>query len=307
MHFTSIPNLEKSFIQQLTSAGKLTPFTYGTAPEQVEGLFYTSPNTHFFFEEIVPKKRIVLHFTAGHLKGDLNQLSQQDYHVSVPFVIGRNGTIFQLFSSKHWSHHLGMSSNNPGKIYDKESIAIEISNYGWLNKVGSNLETAYSRALNNVTGKKNPIDIYADLSETEAYKEINPPYREKKFYAAYTDAQLKSLIRLVRWLCQKYQIPKAVLPPELRFESTKAARDFAGIVSHVNYRTDGKWDIGPAFDWDGFVSGLNAPVPSATRGATMKSKPGLTEEAFTKNKNKGDKYESSKRTVMRAYDPGNWE
>ena len=84
--------------------------------------------------------------------------------------------------------------------------------------------------------------------------------------------------RLVRWLCQKYQIAKAVLPPDLRFETTKAARDFAGIVSHVNYRTSGKWDIGPTFDWDGFVAGINAPVPSATRGGTMKSKPGVTED-----------------------------
>lgn len=307
MHFTTIPNLEKTFIQQLTSAGKLSPFTYGTSPEQVEGLFYTSPNTHFFFEEIIPKKRIVLHFTAGHLKGDLNQLSMQDYHVSVPFVIARNGTIFQLFSSKHWSHHLGMSTNNLGKIYDKESIAIEISNYGWLNQVGTNLETAYSRVVNKVTGKKGPIDIYANLNETEAYKEINPVFREKKFYASYTDPQLKSLIKLVRWICHKYQIPKAILPPEIRFETFKQARDFAGIVSHVNYRSEGKWDIGPAFDWDGLAAGINAPAPSATRGRASKAKTNVDEEKFTKNKNRGDKYRAGKKLVLKEYNPGNWE
>ncbi len=306
MNYSNIPALENKYIQDLKSANKLSPFIYGTAPNQVEGLFYTSPNSNFFFEEMIPKKRIVLHFTAGHLKGDLNQLTQQDYHVSVPFVIARNGTIFQLFSSKYWSHHLDMTSNNPDKIYDKEAVAIELSNYGYLNKVGQDLETIYSRLKNKDTGKVGPVDIYTSINEADAYNETNQPFRDKTFYASYTDAQMKSLIKLVRWLSDKYSIPKVILPEEQRFEATKAARDFLGITSHVNYRTDGKWDIGPAFDWDGLVNGINEER-SGVRGGAAVSKPSVNEDNFTRNKSKGDRYNKIKKTIWRGYDPRKWE
>ena len=64
-------------------------------------------DTSYYYEEEFPKERIVLHFTAGYLKGDIAQLSRQSVEVSVPFVIARSGLIYNLWKSKLWSYHLG--------------------------------------------------------------------------------------------------------------------------------------------------------------------------------------------------------
>ena len=60
-----------------------------------------------FFREAVKKDQIVLHYTIGYLPGDIATLSQSNKHLSVPFVIGRNGNIYNLFPSKYWAYHLG--------------------------------------------------------------------------------------------------------------------------------------------------------------------------------------------------------
>jgi N-acetyl-anhydromuramyl-L-alanine amidase AmpD len=304
MHFSELKATESSTKASLLAQNRLSPFTYGSA-DQVTGFFVSSPQSGFFYDTIHEKKRIVLHFTAGHLRGDLNQLSQADYAVSVPFVIARDGTIYQLFSSKYWSHHLGMKSNNPQKIYDRESIGIELSNYGCLTKVEDHLETCYSRIFNKQKNRPNPVDIYCHESDLSAYQEIETPFREASFFASYTAVQLDSLVLLIRWLSTQYSIPRQLLPTEDRYRTNKSARDFRGILSHVNYRDSGKWDIGPAFDWDGLLEGIQT-TSSVTRGPGQSGNVSIDEYQFTKDKNQAGEY-TGRRIKIRPYDPGNFE
>ena len=56
-----------------------------------------SGDESYFYKSKFPKDQIVLHYTVGYLKGDIATLTQSDYHVSVPFIIGRNGKIYNLF------------------------------------------------------------------------------------------------------------------------------------------------------------------------------------------------------------------
>jgi N-acetyl-anhydromuramyl-L-alanine amidase AmpD len=303
-----LPTLEQNFF--INAASRLEPFDYLKGQERVQGYFYTPPTRHFYYFEAQRKKRIVLHFTAGHLQSDMNQLSQANYHVSVPFVIARDGKIYQLFYSKYWSHHLGLASGNPGKIYDKEAIGIELCNYGWLKPVGQELETIYSRQMNASTGLPNPVDVYCNINDTEAYSQLDTPYRDQEFYASYTPAQLESLIVLVRYLTALYLIPREFLPEENRYLTNKTNMDFKGIISHVNYRNSGKWDIGPAFEWSALIEGTKSaqfipvinPIRS-TRGTI--SQP--SESEFTQGKNLGSAYNPRKRTILRAYDPFDFE
>ena len=44
------------------------------------------------------------------------------------------------------------------------------------------------------------------------------------------------------------------------YETTPDVLKFSGIVSHVNYRNEGKWDIGPAFDWNQLIEKVQAPL-----------------------------------------------
>lgn len=240
-----------------------SPFAVPVEGENLtlRGVFCKSKSRSGYFNTPEPphgKQRIVLHFTAGNLSGGINTLTTQNFRVSVPFVIARDGTIYQLFPSKDWSGHIGAGIGNAGtgNAQDKVTIAIEIINYGYLVERGANLETIYSRPKDN-PGR---IDLYCPLTQTEAYQKLNVPFRDQKYYASYTQPQYESLIILLRFLTKKYNIPRQFLNESVRYQGTQDVLSFKGIVSHVNYRTGGKWDLGPAFDWQQVISGVQAPA-----------------------------------------------
>ena len=192
----------------------------------------------FFYKEEIAKKKIVLHFTMGYLKGDIATLTKS--HVSVPFVIGRNGIIYNLFTSKYWSYHLGPSAMGGNTAMSRECIGIEISNIGPLKKIGDNLVTTYS-----------DTDIYCSLTETQFYTKLSTKYRGFEYFATYTSAQYEALAKLIRFLCAKYSLPKKFLnePGRYLIMDAPGFTNYTGVVSHVNCRND-KVDIGPAFDWN---------------------------------------------------------
>lgn len=243
----------------------------------------------------INKERIVLHYTTGNIQSDLATLTKNTTNgkpVSVPFVIARDGRIYQLFSSNDWAGHLGPGLGNQvgmNNAQDKRTIGIELSNYGYLVEQGSNLETYYSR-LKNEDGSINPIDVYCPKSQTEAYQKIATPFREQVYFATYTEAQYESLTILLRFLTNKFNIPRQFLPESERFITTPNVLTFKGIVSHINYRSSGKWDIGTAFDWQKVIEGISAPtfIPElvATKGI-MKT---VSKEKVLKNDKELDKF-----------------
>ena len=102
MKASSIPNHENTFqTSGIDSAGKKFILKEGTFP--IKGTTETvkimdcardNDDKSFFYPEETAKRKIVLHFTMGYLKGDIATLTKQ--HVSVPFVIGRNGNIYNV-------------------------------------------------------------------------------------------------------------------------------------------------------------------------------------------------------------------
>jgi N-acetyl-anhydromuramyl-L-alanine amidase AmpD len=200
----------------------------------------------FFYQVETVKKKIVLHFTMGYLKGDIGTLTNQ--HVSVPFVIGRNGNIYNLFASKYWSYHLGPGAIGGNSAMSKECIGIEISNIGPLKLVGSNLVTTYSDS-----------DVYCTLAETQYYTKLPAKYRGYEYFATFTAAQYEAISKLIKFLCAKYNIPKKFVNEPERYEimTELGFVGFTGIVTHVNCRKD-KVDIGPAFDWNRVITAVNS-------------------------------------------------
>jgi hypothetical protein len=68
------------------------------------------------------------------------------------------------------------------------------------------------------------------------------------------------------------------LPEPKRYTATDEVLNFRGIVSHVNYRDTGKWDIGPAFDWNKVIQGVQAArFAPATHRAVAPDMPGAEE------------------------------
>lgn len=247
MKATSIPGHEQSFLTtSMDSQGKkftLRPVTL-TIPGKTETVnvircLRDNNDTSFYYKETPPKERIVLHYTAGYLKGDIGRLTTQSDHVSVPYVIARSGDIFQLWDDANWAYHLGSGVPGGNTEMSKRSIAIEISNIGHLIPSGPNLVTSYSAT-----------DVYCSLTETTQYVKLATPYRGQSYFAAFTDAQYASVSKLLKYLLAKYPVINSKLVDVAqRYEIIANAPSMKCIMSHVNFRPD-KLDIGPAFNWN---------------------------------------------------------
>ena len=196
-------------------------------------------NEGYFYRVKHAKEQVVLHFTMGYLKGDLATLTKPDRHVSVPFLVARDGTIYNLFPSFYWSYHLGPGAKAGNTARSRATIGIEISNIGPLMSNGDQLTTTYSTPERR--------DVYCDLDQDGFY--VEAPFRGFDYYATFTDAQYVSVIQLLRYVTARYGIRRRFLPPARRYGATVDNARFLGIISHVNYRPTGKTDIGPAFDW----------------------------------------------------------
>lgn len=257
MRATSIPKHEKGFLKnKMDSNLKKFNLTNRSIPikgssEKMKYIDCRRENgdNSFYYEEHHSKTQIVIHFTVGYLKGDIATLTTPSNNVSVPFIIARNGVILNMWSSAYWSYHLGRGAVGGNTIGSKKTIAIEVSNIGYLKKVGNDLVSIYS---NN--------DDYCRLDETRFYTKLNEPYRGQQYYATYTKKQYDSLIVLLRYLTAQYDIPREFLPEDRRYitGNSNDIPNFRGILSHVNYRATGKWDIGPAFDWSRLISGVTS-------------------------------------------------
>jgi len=201
----------------------------------------------YYNAEAFPKERVVLHFTAGYIRGDVRALttpkSDPATRVAVAFIVGRDSNIYNLFDSRYWAYHLGPTAVGGNTTMSRSSVGVEISNIGPLVQQGQSL-------ISTPAG-----DAYSNLNESVYYRRAS--YRGYSYYASFTDAQYNSLITLVRYLTARFNIPRRFLPLASRYETRTDIATFRGIVSHVNFRTD-KFDIGPGFDWDRVIRGVTA-------------------------------------------------
>lgn len=251
MKATSIPGHEQTFINTgIDSIGKkfklktnTIAIAGSTATVKITDCIRENNDDSFYYKETFPKERIVLHFTAGYLKGDISTLTTPGNHVSVPYVIGRGGAIYKLWDDSYWSYHLGSGASGGNTEMSKRSIAIEISNIAWLEKVGQNLASSYSKT-----------DVYCNLADTAYYTKLTTPYRDKIYFASFTAAQYDSLSKLLKLLLVKYPaISGKFIEVQQRYDYLPNPAAHTCIMSHVNFRPADKWDIGPAFNWDSVV------------------------------------------------------
>ena len=251
MRIEEIPAYEADFeTNHMDSNGKNFEYTIESVPVPGESLKMdyvnlkpSSGDNSYYYKSQQVKTQIVLHYTLGYLKGDIATMTQHDYHVSVPFVIGRNGKIYNLFYSGYWAYHLGPNAIGGNETQSKRTIAIEISNIGGLTQTERGMENYYK-------------DVYCDVSQDYAY--MNQPFRRFNSFATFTDDQYSSLIILLRYLTARNNIERNFLPVVERYTTFNEIINFNGIVSHINYRKSGKEDIGPAFDWERIERGVTA-------------------------------------------------
>jgi N-acetyl-anhydromuramyl-L-alanine amidase AmpD len=212
--------------------------SYGKKFTESSGIFsyvraISLPNPAHFVAQKRAKKRIVIHGTAGVIKGDIVALTTNK--VSTAFVLARDGNLYQLFNPEYSAYHLGPSNDGSYSNTDMSfsSIAIEISNIGPLKLVDDVMYDIYGKA-------------YCGIDDSSYYDQVD--YRGYKYYASYTDKQYDALNRLINDLCLKYGIPKTTLQSEARYAYSPKAAQGVGISTHVNWRKD-KFDLAPNFDF----------------------------------------------------------
>lgn len=183
----------------------------------------------YYYNSKTDKKAICLHFTVGNIKGDVGSLTKDGNKVSVNYVVDRQGNIYNLFNDEFWSYHLGSGTVGTNAIMSKQTIGIEISNYGPLKLTADGI-------LNDAYGNE-----YCSLDDKEFYKECT--YRGYDYYATMTDKQETAVALLLNYLCEQHNIPKSFKDnPDVLFKDANAAKSFKGIYLHTSVRKD-------KFDW----------------------------------------------------------
>lgn len=180
-----------------------------------------------YYKQEHPKKQIVLHHTAGgpNAKNVISGWKSNSDRIATAFVIDSEGVIHQCFSSKYWAHHLGTKEVNNTQL-NKESIGIEICNWGILTENGGKFYT--------YTGKEIPAHE-VEIMET--------PFKGSKYYHKYTQNQIAAVKELVVYMGTTYNIP-IKYDPTMWELNRRALKGEKGLFTHVSYRKD-KSDLSP--------------------------------------------------------------
>lgn len=254
MHPSTISAKEKQFAETLTAQGNRYK---ETAHKDIPGGFSIRsirPTAEtYFYQTKTEKKSICLHFTVGNIMSDIATLTKADTHVSVSYVVDRSGNIYELFPDSYWSYHLGSGAVGGNAAVSKQSIGIEISNYGPLDMKDGKLVDAYG-------------NVYCRESETGLYHRHD--YRGKKYFASMSDVQIAATASLVRYLCDVHGIPAVTSSSDGTFDTPATALGFSGIFMHSNVRKD-------KFDWP-MHEGVKKLLSLCT--AVPEKKPGPVEE-----------------------------
>lgn len=208
-----------------------------------------------YIREEQPKSQIVLHHSAGwdNARGMFAGWKADKQRVATCLGLVDDGTLYQAFPSKYWAYHVNiMSKGNPdylrkiglGKYanmatytaIEKRTIGIEVCNWGQLHPLDGKYHTWASSAINPKYSK----EITVPENKVVEYPE---KFRGFQFYEKYTDRELESLWRLLRYWCDRYGISKTY-HHEMWDVAEGALDGSMGITAHVSFRFD-KFDIHP--------------------------------------------------------------
>jgi N-acetyl-anhydromuramyl-L-alanine amidase AmpD len=182
-----------------------------------------------FVNEPAAKNLIVLHGTGGTTaSGAFEAWRKSPERVATAYIIDRDGAIHEVFPPECWAWHLGAGDPD----LEKRSIGIELVNAGPLTRAGDELRMW--------TGRRYCAAADRSLAAHE-------PFRGFQFFATYTPEQASAAVLLANVLCDRFDIPRRMLPDALRETfCLPVVRNFSGIVSHHNVRRD-KWDPATGF------------------------------------------------------------
>ena len=203
--------------------------------------WYIYPENKYFKNEY-QKKQIVLHHTVSgpHIDGDVNSWIRNKHNVGTTIIVDRDGTPWQLFSSKYWAYHLGIGTNS--HYLDKHSIGIELDNWGGLTKGSGSLKFFKTKKYKlgkwnlNGTDTKKYYNDYGGVVDTpiQYYPE---GFRGYYYFEKYTEKQIRTVGELLLLWRDRYGIPLTFNEDMFEF-SSDAIDGKPGVWTHVSFRKD---------------------------------------------------------------------
>ena len=192
------------------------------------------------FPRVTQKKYVVWHGTGGRTRDtpvsgrpgrattSIDGWNRDAQRVGAPYVVDRDGTIYQTFDDSFWIYHLGLKGTS-GQ-YDRASVAIELANELALTLDGDRL---YAFGMNTPETVFRGVHFTAD-------------WRGEQFFAELDEAQIDAAIALTLDVCIRHAIEPSFYYPSTTFDFPRCFR-VATIVCHSNCRAD-KTDLFLA-DW----------------------------------------------------------
>ena len=185
---------------------------------------------------IYEKTSIFLHHTSGtNAKSAIRWWDSTPDRVGTPYIIERDGTIFEVFNPDYWAYHLGIIGDD--NYHEKHSVNIELVSAGGL-QLSSNGEYRFYPLWPNKIR-------YTVIPENEVYI-LGKPWRGFNAFHKYTEAQINSLNWLLKDLVIRYpSIDLSGLSPKFyEYNKDISNKRIHGLWAHSSVRRD-KSDIYP--------------------------------------------------------------
>lgn len=204
-----------------------------------------------YIKEEYEKRIIVLHHTVGRTAmSSIDGWRNSPGQIGTCIVIDRDGTPYQVFSSKYSAWHL--KCGNPD--IDKHSIGVELANLGYLTLGDGTTMRFGAISVKTVPGRF--YDYYGSVANVPTTYFENG-YRDHKYFESYTDAQIQTTGELLLYWGKKYSITLDY-NPDMWDVSPRALAGAPGIWAHVSYRPKTeKSDIYPMPEMVNMLKTLN--------------------------------------------------
>jgi len=177
------------------------------------------------------KKSLFLHHTVGtNAMSAWRWWNSTPERVGTPYIIDRDGSIFECFDPKMWAFHLGVKGDD--NWHEMHSINIELVSAGPLRRVDDDFRF-YPLWPNQLR--------FTTIPEEEVYKfPSKKEWKGFRYWHAYTEAQLESLQWLIGRLKMDFDTLDVSNDLSKIFEFNKDVVEdhLPGIWTHNSVRED---------------------------------------------------------------------
>jgi N-acetyl-anhydromuramyl-L-alanine amidase AmpD len=182
----------------------------------------------------------------------MNQKADETFHYVIERDENDNGeaTIYQLLHDEDRAQHAGKRGDGTYSNLNPRSIGIELVNLGWLQKDDTTNQYYFG---DNISYNNRSVPIFTGLIAP-----LNSGLNLHDYWEPFTEAQYKSLKRLVDSLSTKYNISNIVINDgAYEYELDSAAlSSFEGLLGHQVVSKE-KYDPGPVFCWSRILAGTS--------------------------------------------------